>query len=115
MQERRSARRYKLALPIEISRMTPAEKPHRLHGTTRDISTCGIYFTLGQPLPLRTRFQFSVTLPAKMIQGIEVLITAQGRVVRVEKRGSRAVERVGIGAVIEKYETVSSEVETRWA
>lgn len=109
MQERRSAPRYKLALPIEIMRMTLATRSRRLRGETRDISTSGIYFTLAKPLAPKTRFQFSITLPANLTDGIEVQITAEGRVVRTERKNSSA-EQLGIGAVIENYEIVSTEV-----
>jgi c-di-GMP-binding flagellar brake protein YcgR len=110
MPERRSAQRYKLALPIEIMHPTPSARSRRLRGQTRDISTSGIYFTLPEPLPPKSTFQFSVTLPPELTDGIEVQITAQGRVVRTERKPPSA-EQLGIAATIDKYEIVSREVE----
>ena len=114
MQERRSARRSKLALPVEIAWAAPPRE-RRLRGKTRDLSTRGIYFTLGETLAPDTKFQFSVVVPAEMTGGTEVVITARARVVRAEKRAARTPERFGIGAVIEKCETIITERESGWA
>jgi PilZ domain-containing protein len=74
-EERRSAERFKLVLPVHLNNGT---------GTTRDISTSGISFetkvihSVGDPIQLSVNFG-------------DTMIVCEGRVVRLEKLDGKSV------------------------
>lgn len=108
MSERRTARRYDLSLPVVIR--VPVEKePASRSGRTRDISTHGVYFLVDNELAPGAQLDLTMTLPAEVTGGTEVFIRATGKVVRVEKTPERGSERLGVAAVIERYDIVRSE------
>ena len=82
----RSARRYVLALPVQLARGS---------GLTRDVSTGGVYFLTDQAYPLDSQLDltlvFDATVPESPIQ-----VQCHARVVRVELRS----DGVGIAAAI---------------
>ncbi len=100
MKERRSARRYKLVLPVVICRVPTRSESDLLYGKTRDISTRGLYFTTYQQLAPETKIDLSLYL---LTGGSPVLITAQAKVLRVQKERENSVENFGVAALIEKY------------
>ncbi|MBI3670215.1 MAG: PilZ domain-containing protein [Acidobacteria bacterium] len=108
MTERRAARRYDLSLPVIIRVPLDRESPTR-NGKTRDISTRGVYFTLDQDLEAGTELDITLTLPAEITRGTEVFVRAQGKVVRVEKKSDDASPRIGVAAVIERYDIIRGE------
>ncbi len=108
MTERRAARRYDLSLPVIIRVPLDRESPTR-NGKTRDISTRGVYFTLDQDLEAGTELDITLTLPAEITRGTEVFVRAQGKVVRVEKKCDDASLRIGVAAVIERYDIIRGE------
>jgi hypothetical protein len=108
MTERRTARRYDLSLPV-IIRVPVDTNPSPRNGKTRDISTRGLYFTVDEDLAEGTELDITLTLPAEVTRGSEVFIRAIGKVVRVEKRPGDSASRVGVAAVIERYEIIRSE------
>lgn len=103
MTERRVARRYELSLPVVV------RDGDKLNGQTRDISTRGVYFLMDEDLAAGTTLDFTLTLPQEITGGTAVLVRAQGRVIRVDKKESENKSRVGVAAVIEKYEIVRAE------
>ena len=104
MTERRTARRYELSLPVIVR--TPIEAtPEPKNGQTRDISTRGVYFTIDQDVAPGTELDFMLTLPAEITRGTEVFIRAHGKVVRVD----RGDNRIGVAAVIQKYDIIRAE------
>lgn len=108
MTERRIARRYDLALPVIIR--IPVEKEISSHnGKTRDISTRGVYFMLDQDLSAGTEIDITLTLPSEVTRGSEVFVRAMGKVVRLEKKPENGSSRVGVAAVIERYEIIRNE------
>jgi c-di-GMP-binding flagellar brake protein YcgR len=107
MTERRTARRYDLSLPVIIR--VPVETEASRNGKTRDISTRGVYFTIDQDLSAGAEVDITLTLPAEVTRGSEVFIRAMGKVVRVEKRPENGLSRVGVAAVIERYEIIRNE------
>jgi len=108
MTERRTARRYDLSLPVLIR--APIEKGSASRsGRTRDISTRGVYFTLDREFESGAELDITLTLPAEITHGTEVLVRAQGRVVRVEHDDSEDSKRVGVAAVIERYDIIRGE------
>ena len=111
MSERRTARRYDLSLPVIIR--VPLEKEiASRNGKTRDISTRGLYFTIDQDLGPGAELDITLTLPAEVTHGTEVFIRAMGKVVRVEKKPENGSTRVGVAAVIERYEIIRNEPAT---
>ncbi len=108
MTERRTARRYDLSLPISIQ--VPVEKEAAAQsGKTRDISTRGVYFLIDQDLTAGTEIDITLTLPSEVTRGSEVLVRAIGKVVRLEKKQDDGASRVGVAAVIERYEIIRNE------
>ncbi len=103
MTERRTTRRYDLSLPVVIR--VPAERaPDSQQGKTRDVSTRGVYFVVDQNMESGSQLDITLTLPAEITHGSEVLIRALGKVVRVERRMEDGNARMGIAAVIERYD-----------
>ena len=107
MTERRTARRYELALPVVIRGGKEVIEPH--NGQTRDISTRGVYFMLDEDVKEGSELDFTLTLPAEITQGTEVFVRAHGKVVRVERKHDDGVSRMGVAAVIEKYDIIRTE------
>jgi c-di-GMP-binding flagellar brake protein YcgR len=108
MTDQRTARRYDLSLPVIIRVWGEKKNPSR-NGETRDISTCGVYFTIDQDLSAGTDLDITLTLPSEVTLGSEVFIRARGMVVRVEKKPENGSSRVGVAAVIERYEIIRNE------
>ena len=108
MTERRTARRYDLSLPVIIR--VPVEKdPPSRNGKTRNISTRGVYFFLDTDLNAGSELDLTMTLPAEVTGGTEVFIRAIGKVLRTEKRPDNGNDRIGVAAVIERYEIIRNE------
>jgi c-di-GMP-binding flagellar brake protein YcgR len=105
MTERRLARRYDLTLPVSI-RVSAEKLVVRQEGKTRDISTKGLYFVVERDLEAGSALDLTLTLPGEITHGSDVLVRAQGKVVRVERRLEDGEQRMGIAAVIERYDIV---------
>jgi len=103
MTERRTAIRYDLTLPISV-RFAAESLINRQDGRTRDISTRGLYFVVPQDLQAGSELDITLTLPAEITHGSDVLVRAQGKVVRVERRLEDGESRMGVAAVIERYD-----------
>jgi PilZ domain-containing protein len=108
MTERRAARRYDLSLPILI-RMPTTQVTDLPNGKTRDISTRGLYFVIDQDLKAGSELDITLTLPGEITRGSAVLVRATGKVVRVERRREDESDRLGVAAVIERYDIVRGE------
>jgi c-di-GMP-binding flagellar brake protein YcgR len=108
MTERRTTRRYDLSLPI-IIRVPTERSLDTQQGKTRDISTRGLYFVVEQNLEAGSELDLTLTLPAEITHGTEVFVRALGKVVRVERHSIEGVERMGVAAVIERYDIIRGE------
>jgi c-di-GMP-binding flagellar brake protein YcgR len=108
MTERRTARRYDLSLPV-IIRIPDERADDSQRGKTRDISTRGLYFVIDQDLEAGSELDITLTLPAEITHGTEVLVRAMGKVVRVEKRSEDGALALGVAAVIERYDIIRGE------
>jgi|SRR5271168_689384 hypothetical protein len=108
MTERRTARRYDLSLPIVI-RLAEERVVDSQNGKTRDISTRGLYFVVDQDLRPGSELDITLTLPGEVTHGSEVMVRATGKVVRVERRKEEELDRMGVAAVIERYDIVRGE------
>ena len=108
MTERRTARRYDLTLPVIVR--VPAERAARTRDAkTRDISTRGLYFVIDQDLEAGSQLDITLTLPAEITHGTDVFVRALGKVVRVEQRMEDGSSRMGVAAVIERYDIIRGE------
>jgi c-di-GMP-binding flagellar brake protein YcgR len=105
MTERRTTRRYDLSLPVTI-RIPTERQVDSQEGKTRDISTRGLYFVVSQDLEAGSELDITLTLPAEITHGTEVFVRALGKVVRVERRLEEGTERMGVAAVIERYDII---------
>ena len=103
MSERRNARRYDLALPVVVRDGAPHS------GQTRDISTRGVYLLMDDRLEPGSTFEFTLTLPHEITGTSSVMVQAQGRVIRVDTKEEEGPNRLGVAAVIEKYEIVRTD------
>ena len=107
MTERRTARRYELSLPVVFR--GGEQKDDSRNGQTRDISTRGVYFMVDENLAEGSELDFTLTLPAEITQGTSVFIRALGKVVRVDRKQEDGTTRMGVAAVIEKYDIIRTE------
>lgn len=103
MTERRTTRRYDLSLPVAI-RVPAGRALDSQQGKTRDVSTRGLYFVVDENMESGSQLEITLTLPAEITNGSEVLIRAHGKVVRVERRMEDGNARMGVAAVIERYD-----------
>jgi hypothetical protein len=108
MTERRTTRRYDLSLPI-IIRIPVEKETSSRSAKTRDISTRGLYFIIDRDMNSGAEIDITLTLPTEVTGGSEVFVRAMGRVVRVDKKSENGSPRVGVAAVIERYEIVRNE------
>ncbi|SRR6266404_2133996 len=108
MTERRTVRRYDLSLPI-IIRIPTERTVDSQRGNTRDISTRGLYFVIDQNLEAGSELDITLTLPAEITHGTAVFVRALGKVIRVERRVEDDSTRMGVAAVIERYDIIRGE------
>ena len=83
-----------------------------LHARMEDVSSQGLYFLSDQRLAVGTRFNLFLTLPKELTHDDDIVIDAQARVVRVVERPENVVKRVGIAALIEKYNIIQAKPAT---
>ena len=104
MEERRSASRYNLVLPVEISLALIPTAARSILVRTRDISARGFYFNIAHKVTVGTKFEFSIALPIEITGPIQAYISGAARAVRVEETGESHAGRSGVGALIGKYQ-----------
>jgi hypothetical protein len=112
MQELRTAPRYRLPLSIAIKRGLASQPFDTFYGRIRDISTRGVYFTSEEQVAEGDKLEVSVTLPTEGPGGAEVFVEAEARVVRVEPKHRTEAQRLGVAAVIERYEIIRTKAGT---
>jgi len=103
MANTRAARRYRLALPILLAELP--QKPHTIQGTTRNISTSGVYFTTKLRITTGANLEFEFTLPPDESQQNPATVSGRARVVRVEHPTSESQE-VGLALAIEEFRII---------
>jgi c-di-GMP-binding flagellar brake protein YcgR len=113
LEERRAARRYKLALQVEIRLESNLKEFEPMLGRTRDISAHGFYIEVGQTLSVGMKIGFSIMPPWELTQATHPFISGRARVVRVEEVAGSGAERVGVGTAIERYKFGQAEASAR--
>jgi hypothetical protein len=99
--ERRLSWRYKVGLGIQVRVAEGKTVSKWRAGKTYDISTRGIMFRCGQPLPVNTQVEMIIDWPAKHDDRYPIFLLASGDVVRI--RGKKiAVRMTFCRMVIEK-------------
>jgi hypothetical protein len=112
MTERRTTRRYDLSLPV-IVRLPTGRVAETQKGKTRDISPRGLYFVITQDLEAGSEIDITLTLPSEVTHGAEVFVRALGKVIRVERRMEDDSTRMGVAAVIERYDIIRGDATGR--
>jgi PilZ domain len=97
--ERRSTRRFSMALPVAVRSGDPGG-PAEYPGQTRDVSFRGLYFFATREFEVGSKIEFVLTLPKEITLATDVHIRCTGLVVRTEEQGGRS----GVAARIERYE-----------
>jgi hypothetical protein len=97
--ERRTTRRYTMALPVTI-RTTGRGSGDQRCGKTRDVSFRGLYFMTDADCDPGSEIEFILTLPKEITLANDVNIHCFGRVVRVETQEAGR----GVAARIDRYE-----------
>jgi hypothetical protein len=101
--EQRRTRRFKLELPLSITR-TGAERV-TLSGVTKNISSCGVLFMTGKEPDLGGPIEYIITLTHDGPQPVN--LRCVGKVLRSERMGAPSEENVRpyqIAATLERYE-----------
>lgn len=101
IQDRRTAQRFDLHLPLRLH--TPDAPEGEQVVETRDVSHRGVFFWFDRTLEAGSEFEFVMVLPKEITGAINVQVKCQGKVIRsIPQEGSR----VGVAAVIERYDFV---------
>jgi hypothetical protein len=62
-----------------------------------------------------SQLDITLTLPAEIAHGTDVFMRALGKVVRVERRMEDVTVRMGVAAVIERYDIIRGQAASAWA
>jgi PilZ domain-containing protein len=99
MTERRTARRFEIAVPI----MGWGSGAKCFNGQTCDLSTNGVYLVANGEVKPSESFVFLMQFPGLFSGEGNGLLWAYCRAVRVEPRNVDGVACVGIAAAVERY------------
>jgi PilZ domain len=101
-QEKRSARRFALRIPVSVARGETMEQsePAQL----RDVSARGICLYLDSPIEQGSPIGFTLTLPPEITLTESIRVQCKGRVVRID--GAADNGKLTVAAVIEEYEFI---------
>ncbi len=97
--EQRSTRRFSLRLPVTV-KFSDGGAEKAAH--TRDVRARGSCFYLDSSVSEGSEIEFTLTLPPEITLTESIRVHCKGKVVRVEPQAPGG--RVGIAAVIERYE-----------
>ena len=104
MNDRRTARRYGLTLPVRFDGRRGAAPADDAIAHTREISRSGLYFTAEAAPEPGSMVTLTLTLPPTLTGGESVLVEVIARIVRIEPAAVTPDGRVGVAAKIERYE-----------
>lgn len=99
--ERRRSRRFGLALPLDVVRLSNREV--RFEGRTRNLSSNGAYFVVTESnVSTGSLIEFIVTLQDARADEERIRLRCRGRVTRSEKISGPG--RLGVAATIDRYQ-----------
>ena len=101
-QEKRSARRFALRIPVSVSRGEKMEQSESAQ--LRDVSARGICLYLDSPIEEGSPLGFTLTLPPEITLTESIRVQCRGRVVRID--GAANNGKLAVAAVIEEYEFI---------
>ena len=104
-QEKRSARRFPLHLPVTVNRGESVDGTDV--GQVRDVSARGICFYLQSAIAQGSPIGFTLTLPPEITLTESIRVRCKGRVVRVDD--ARQDGNLAVAAVIDEYEFLPPE------
>jgi hypothetical protein len=104
--DKRSTRRFPLALPVAVKVKASAEKDAEVVSQTRDVSARGVFFFMESAPAEGSEVEFTLTLPPEITLTEALRIHCSGHVVRVDKG---AGSKVGIAAAIDRYDLSGEE------
>jgi len=96
--ERRTSRRFTMALPLTVRSAGPSGNEWR--GQTRDVSFRGLYFLIEADFTPGSPIEFILTLPREITMAGDVNIRCFAQIVRVEPHNGKR----GVAARIDRYE-----------
>ncbi|HEV2340392.1 MAG TPA: PilZ domain-containing protein [Candidatus Acidoferrales bacterium] len=99
MNDRRTARRFHMALPLQVRYMNNGAS-HEESAQTRDVSFRGVYFLTDTPVEAGSPLELVLTLPQQITLAGDVRIRCFGNVIRVEERENQ----LGVALRIDRYE-----------
>lgn len=99
MNDRRTARRFHMALPLQVRFMNNGSNEEK-SAQTRDVSFRGVYFLSDTPVEAGSALELVLTLPQQITLAGDVRIRCFGNVIRVEERENG----LGVAARIDRYE-----------
>jgi hypothetical protein len=101
-QEKRSARRFALRIPVSVARGEKMEQSESAQ--LRDVSARGICLYLDSPIEEGSPIGFTLTLPPEITLTESIRVQCKGRVVRID--GAANNGKLAVAAVIEEYEFI---------
>jgi PilZ domain-containing protein len=101
-QEKRSARRFALRIPVSVARGEKMEQSESAQ--LRDVSARGICLYLDSPIDEGSPIGFTLTLPPEITLTESIRVQCKGRVVRID--GAANNGKLAVAAVIEEYEFI---------
>ena len=100
--ERRKSKRFDLALPIHVVRLS--DQSVSFVSRTRDVSSAGAYFVIEGEVSTGTAIEFFVTLHGGISAVQKVRLHCLGRITRAEKLSQGG--RIGIATTIDRYQFI---------
>lgn len=105
MGERRKARRYDVALPLQVC--TSRHRPAEFHtAQLRDISRTGLFFHSAVAMEPGLAMELTFALPGERERGTSVLVRASAKVLRVTTVDNEDRPIYGIAATIDRLDFV---------
>ena len=103
-QERRTMRRFDMRLPAIVK--LSGDGFHEVLTETQNVSARGVYFYVDRKVSPGAKVEITLTLPSHVTLTDSVRVRFTAHVVRVES--PLPASRVGVAALIEKYEFLRS-------
>jgi hypothetical protein len=105
MTERRSAKRFELYLPIQVS-FSQRKRAQFYSAHLRDVSTHGVYFHMDSVVPHGTMLELTFCLPVEHSRGQQVLVRASGRAIRTQPIVGEDGAFFGVAAALDRIDFV---------
>ena len=110
MEERRTSRRYKLALEAKVARLPAINTAMHFRVGLHDISSEGISFLCEQELSVGGILQLSFIVPVEINGAGQVTVDAQARIVRVTEMPRETAKEIHVAARIERFDSIRKEI-----